>query len=135
MQTLLSTKRPSDRKFGFTFAVIIVAIGVYGVFSSWIPVVSALCILAGASLFLLASVAPHLLTPLNRAWFALGELLSRVMSPIALGCIFFALITPISIVTRLFGRDELRLKRRAVLSYWRLRQSPVLDPQSFKQQF
>lgn len=135
MQTLLSTKRPSDRKFGFTFAVIFVAVGMYGVVASWRPIVSSLCALAGASFVLLGAIAPHLLAPLNRAWFAFGELLGRVVSPLALGLIFFALITPVSIIARLFGRDELRLKRRAVLSYWVHRQAPVLDPNSFKQQF
>lgn len=135
MHTLLSTKRPSDRKFGFTFAVIFVAVGIYGAVASWRPIIASLCTLAGASLVLLAAIAPYLLAPLNRAWFAFGELLGRVVSPIALGLIFFALITPVSIITRLFGRDELRLKRRAVPSYWVHRQSPVLDPNSFKQQF
>lgn len=135
MQTLLSTKRPSDRKFGFTFAVIFVAVGIYGVVASWRPIVYGLCALAGASFILLAAIAPYLLAPLNRAWFVFGELLGRVVSPIALGLIFFALITPVSIIARLFGRDELRLKRRAVPSYWVHRQAPVLDPNSFKQQF
>lgn len=135
MKALLSTKRPSNRKFGFTFAAIFTAVGIYGVFASWMPIVSGLCVLAGASLFALAAIAPQVLDVLNRAWFAFGELLGRVVSPIALGFIFFALITPVSIITRLFGRDELRLKRRAVPSYWVLRQAPVLDPNSFKQQF
>lgn len=135
MQTLLSTKRPSDRKFGFTFAGIFIAAGIYGVFASWRPIVPGLFVLAGATLFALAAIAPQLLDLLNRAWFAFGELLGRVVSPIALGLIFFALITPISIITRLFGRDELRLKRRAALSYWVPRHTSELDPNSFKQQF
>lgn len=135
MQTLLSTKRPSDRKFGFTFAVIFVAVGIYGLFASWHPLVYWLCGLAGASLFLVATIAPALLHPLNKAWFAFGELLGRVVSPLALGVIFYALITPVSVITRLFGRDELRLKRRAVRSYWVPRQTSIPDPNSFKQQF
>lgn len=135
METLLENNRPSDRKFGFTFAVIFVAFFVYGVFASWAPIISALCALAGVSLFLLAAIAPQLLRPLNRAWFAFGELLGRVVSPLALGFIFYVLITPISVITRLFGRDELRLKRRAVGSYWVSRETSVPDPASFKQQF
>jgi hypothetical protein len=135
MPTLLSTKRPSNRKFGFTFAVIFTAVSIYGAFARWNPIVSGLWALAGTTFFLLAALAPQLLTSLNRAWFAFGELLGRIVSPLVLGALFFVLITPISIITRLFGRDELRLKRRAVASYWVLRQTPVLDPNSFKQQF
>jgi hypothetical protein len=135
MKTVFSTERPSDRKFGFTFAAMFIAVGIYGLFAPWRPMVPGLCALAGASLFVLAATAPRLLEPLNRAWFVFGEILGRVVSPIALGFIFFVLITPVSVVTRLFGRDELRLKRRAVPSYWVLRQSSVPDPNSFKQQF
>lgn len=135
MQIPLSIKRPSDRKFGFTFAVIFVAVGIYGVVASWRPIVSGLCALAGASFVLLAATAPYLLAPFNKAWFAFGELLGRVVNPLALGLLFFALITPVSICARIFGRDELRLKRRAVHSYWVHRQERVLDPNSFKQQF
>lgn len=135
MQTLLSAKLPSNRKFGFTFAVILISVGIYGIFAPWKPIVSGLCALAGITFLLVAVSAPQLLTPLNRAWFALGELLGRIVSPIALGIIFFALITPVSIIARLLGRDELRLKRRSVPSYWVPRQTSALDPNSFKQQF
>lgn len=115
--------------------MIFVAGGIYGLFASWSPLVYWLCGLAGASLFLVSAIAPPLLHPLNSAWFAFGEILGRVVSPLALGVIFYALITPISVITRLFGRDELRLKRRAVRSYWVLRQTSIPDPTSFKQQF
>jgi hypothetical protein len=135
MPTLLSSKRPSNRKFGFTFAAIFIVSCIYGMFASWRPTVLGLFAVAGVSFFVLATIAPQLLAPLNRVWFELGELLGRVVSPIALGFIFFALITPISVITRLFGRDELHLKRRAVPSYWVLRQTPVLNPSTFKQQF
>lgn len=134
MQTL-STKLPSNRKFGFTFAVILISVGIYGLFAPWKPIVSGLCALAGITFLLFAAIAPQLLTSINRAWSAFGELLGRIVSPVALGIIFFALITPVSIIARLLGRDELRLKRRSVPSYWVLRQTPALDPNSFKQQF
>jgi hypothetical protein len=115
--------------------MIFVAAGIYGLFASWSPVVYWLCGLAGASLFLAAAIAPPLLHPLNSAWFAFGEILGRAVSPLALGVIFYGLITPVSVITRLFGRDELRLKCRSVRSYWVLRQTSVPDPNSFKQQF
>src|SRR5436305_1539758 len=74
-------------------------------------------------------------SPLNKAWFHLGEWLENSVSPIVLGLIFFGLLTPISILTRLFGRDELRLKRRAVNSYWVDRTPPRPTAQSFRNQF
>lgn len=135
MESSLSSNRPSDRKFGLTFALVFFAASIYGIFKQWSPIIYALCALAAVCLVLFAWLAASRLRLLNGAWFALGELLGRVVSPIVLGLIFFVLITPISIIARLFGRDELRLKRRAVASYWVPRQTTHLEPNSFRQQF
>ena len=76
---------------------------------------------------------PSLFTPLIKAWFSLGLLMGKVVSPIILGGIFFSLIAPVAITTRLFGRDELLLKKREVKSYWI--EKEAIDPDSFKNQF
>ncbi|WP_407676652.1 SxtJ family membrane protein [Peristeroidobacter soli] len=135
MEPWLSDRRPSDRKFGFTFGAILFAVSAYGTYRGWPTIISSLCTLTGVSLALLAWLAPSRLSPVNRAWFAIGELLGRVVSPIALGFIFFALITPVSIIARLFGRDELHLNRRPAASYWIPRETTRIDPCSFRQQF
>ena len=59
--------------------------------------------------------------------------LGKVIRPFVLGVIFFVLITPIAILMRLAGRDELRLKINNE-SGWISRTIPIL-PESFKQQF
>lgn len=68
-------------------------------------------------------------------WIKLGALMGRVVSPLVLGVIFFAMIAPLALVTRLCGRDELRLKRLKVHSYWidRIPHGPSND--SFNNQF
>jgi hypothetical protein len=65
----------------------------------------------------------------------LGILLGRIFSPFVLGVIFFVLLTPISILTRLFGRDELKLKKRSLESYWVDRSPPGPPLDSFKNQY
>lgn len=72
---------------------------------------------------------------LNRAWFTLGGLMAAIVNPIVLGCIFFGLLTPVALVGRLCGRDELGLRRRARDSYWISRPPTPLDLESFKRQF
>lgn len=53
-----------------------------------------------------------------------------------LGVLFLGLFTPLALVQRLAGRDELRLRRApAGASYWRLRTPPGPDPASFTRQF
>ncbi len=54
--------------------------------------------------------------------------------PIVLGIIFFGLFTPIAILIRLIGRDELRLKFTQKASHWISREEPIKS-ESFKHQF
>ena len=56
------------------------------------------------------------------------------MNPIILGVIFFGLFTPYSLVMRLFGRDELKLKLKKKKSYWITRKN-LIHQNNFKQQF
>jgi low temperature requirement protein LtrA len=107
----------------------------YALFKSFPP--AAVYLLGGAAaLFLAASIAhPRLLAPFNRAWHRLGLLLGKVISPIVLGVIFFLVITPVAVVTRLAGRDALRLRKRSVRSHWVERAPPGPGPSSFRNQF
>ncbi len=89
---------------------------------------------AGLVLAAVTWIAPNVLTPLNRAWMKLGERLGRLMNPLVLGVIFLLVITPLGIVLRIFGRDELRLKKVEGPSFWKPR--PMgRSADSFKHQF
>ncbi len=59
-----------------------------------------------------------LLTPLNLAWFKLGLLLGKVISPIIMGIIFFIVVTPIAILMKLFKKDLLNLFFNESSTYW-----------------
>jgi len=63
-----------------------------------------------------------------------GILLGRIVSPIVLGIIFFGLFTPIAILMRLIGRDELRLKYTQRQTHW-IPRSESIKAESFKHQF
>jgi len=52
-----------------------------------------------------------------------------------LGVLFFIVITPVAIFMRIIGRDELKLKKQNVSSYWIERTPPGPEPESFKDQF
>lgn len=51
-------------------------------------------------------------------WFRVGVILGRVLNPITIGIIFYLVISPIAIVARLLGRNELRLGKEDSDSYW-----------------
>jgi hypothetical protein len=134
------TQRPqtakigSDRSFGLVFAAVFLVVALWPLVSGAAPRIWAIVV---AALFALcASVAPQVLAPLNRIWFRFGELLHRIVSPVALGVIFFGVITPYAVVMRLFGRDALLLRKGSARpSYWVRREPPGPPPDSFHNQF
>ncbi len=124
---------PSNRKFGFFFTFVFAVAAAYFYYSaniSW-----AYLFIGAASIFLLVTlIKSDALLPLNKLWMRFGFLLGMIVSPIILGIIFFGLFTPIAILMRLSGRDELRLKFSPKMSYWITRSEPIKSD-SFKHQY
>ena len=124
---------PSNRKFGFFFSFVFALAAAYFYFStnvSW-----AYVFIATALIFLIITlIKSDALLPLNKLWMRFGLLLGMIVSPIVLGIIFFGLFTPIAILMRLSGRDELRLKFTQKASHWISRGEPIKS-ESFKNQF
>ena len=129
---LSDTKLPSNKRFGYFFSFIFFVFSAYffvNEFWIWFYTFSSLTLV----FFTLSVIKAELLLPLNKLWMSFGYLLGKVIRPFVLGIIFFVLITPIAILMRLAGRDELRLKINNE-SGWVSRTIPIL-PESFKQQF
>jgi hypothetical protein len=125
---------PSNRSFGIFFSVVFLFISITLYFYSFIK--SALFAFLLSVLFsLFALIAPQLLSLLNEYWYKFGLLLNRFISPLVIGFIFYLIITPIALITKIFGRDELRIKRKNVDTYWINRYPQELDPSSFKDQY
>ena len=126
-------KFPSNRKFGFFFTFVFVVVAAYFYYSdnvTWAYVFS-----AAAMIFLLVTlIKSDALLPLNKLWMRFGLLLGMIVSPIVLGIIFFGLFTPIAMLMRLRGRDELRLKFTRKASHW-ISRSEQIKSESFKHQF
>ena len=117
-------KLPSDRRFGLTLCVVFLVLGAYAAIKGYGGAVYLSLFATSLAFGGIALTLPRILAPLNVLWFHLGELLGRIVSPVVLGTIYFGLLTPIACVARWLGRDELRLKRRAVPSYWISRTPP-----------
>ena len=59
-----------------------------------------------------------ILTPLNKIWFKFGILLGGFVSPIVMGIVFFAIVTPTSLIMRVLGKNLLNLKKDNKKTYW-----------------
>jgi hypothetical protein len=125
---------PSNRSFGWTFTGIFVIAGAYGLWQGGAALPWLLALAAVTAVVTLTRET--WLTPLNRAWMKLGELMGRVVSPIVLGVIFFGVFTPTGVVMRLFGRDAMcRRFEPGAPSYWVKRDPPGPADDSYRNMF
>lgn len=130
----VETRGSSDRVFGFVFAIVFLIIGLYPLVDDRPVRLWGLAL--AAMLAVAALLVPRLLASANRLWTRLGLLLHRIVSPVALGIMFFLVITPIALLMRLRGKDPLRLRFAPDLpSYWIDRLPPGPKAESLKDQF
>ena len=124
----------SDRSFGLVFAAVFLLIAGWPLFHGEVPRWWAAGI---AGLFgLIALIKPALLGGLNRLWSAFGLLLGRIVRPIALGFVFYGVMTPLALLMRVAGKDPLRLRLDSNAdSYWIAREPPGPPPDSMSNQF
>lgn len=131
----LSTQPRDLRKFGLVVGAVFVALGAWFLFRKkpvWPYLLS-----PGAVLMLLGGVAPHLLRQVYIGWMTLALALGLIVSTLILTLFFFLIVTPISLVARLAGKDFLSLKLQPqAASYWIVRppRSPR-RPEEYEQQF
>ena len=106
----------SNRSFGIVFFIVFFLIGIYPLFNDgnlrvWTLIISIIFLILGL-------VNSKILLPLNKLWFKFGILLGLVISPLVMGIIFFLVITPISLILRVIGKDVLNLKKNNNKTYW-----------------
>ena len=123
-------KKSSNRSFGLLFFVVFFLIGIWPLFKendyrSWSLIISIIFLILG----LLNS---KLLKPLNNLWIKFGEILGKIIAPIIMMIVFFIVLTPLSFIVRLFGKDLLKLKFIKKNSYWINRKKNI---GSMKKQF
>ena len=109
-------KISSNRSFGLVFFVVFLIISIYPVFYSgdlrvWSAIVSLVFLI-------LAIINSKILTPLNKIWFRFGILLGKIVSPIVMGIVYFAVVFPTSLIMKSLGKDLLKLKKNKEKTYW-----------------
>ena len=107
-----------NRSFGLLFFIVFLA------FALW-PLTKKgeinIYLISIALIFLvLGLLNSKILSPLNKAWIKFGEILGRVIAPIVMAVVYFLILTPISLLVRLFGKDLIGVKFSNDIkkSYW-----------------
>ncbi len=123
-----------NKHFGLLISFFLFILALYLIFKNQI-IASFFLVILGSAFLVISIVAPKFLSAITKLWLQFGDVLGKIISPITLGLIFYTLITPTGIFTRLFGRDELLLKKKDKKSYWLARQESDDKSISFKRQF
>jgi len=106
----------SNRSFGVVFSIVFLIIALFPLLNEnsiriWSVILSLI-------FFILGLLNSDILSPLNRIWFKFGIILGGIVSPIVMGLVFFLVVTPTSLILRLFKKDVLSLKKNNNMTYW-----------------
>ena len=92
--------------------------------------------IAGILVILLGYVFPNLLMPLQKLWMALALVLGFFMSRLILTLLFYLVITPIGLISKLAGKDFLDLKlTRTKETFWNYREKKEYQKIDSERQF
>ena len=112
----------TNRNFGLTFFIVFLIVSIWPLlYSEQIRIWS---LIVGFIFLILGLVNSKILTPLNKIWFKFGIILGKLVSPVIMGIVFFFVVTPISIIMKIFGKDLLNLKYNNQKSYWLEKSGP-----------
>jgi len=78
---------------------------------------------------------PRALKPIYLIWMAFALVLGWFMTRMILSLLFYFLITPIGIISRIFGNNFLETKKINKTSYWNKRDSKDEYSQDYKNQY
>ena len=113
---MLKNSLPSNKNFGVVFFTVFFIITFWplldgGNIQAWSLILAVFFLVFGL-------MNSPILTPLNKVWMKFGILLGSVISPIVMGIVFFAVVTPTSLIMKMFNKNLLNIKRGNKKSYW-----------------
>ncbi len=116
--------KSSNKSFGILFFIVFLGFGLWPLTKNLSPNIYLIII---ASCFLILGVLnSKILTPLNNLWIKLGEFLGKLIAPVVMALIYFFILTPVSLIVRVFGKDLLSLKfLKKQESYWKQRKKDI----------
>ena len=133
IKNIKSTK--SDfRKFGVTIGVFLMVVAG---FLFWRGRESfEVLLISGLILCVLGLTIPVILKPIYWVWMVFATILGWIMTRVILSLLFYVVITPIGVFSRLFGNQFLELKwDKSKDSYWNPRTTKQQNNEDYESQF
>ncbi len=130
----LKSEKSDLRKFGITIGTVLFIIAG---FFFWKEKESfQLFLTIGIILFVTGIAIPIILKPVYWAWMVFATILGWFMTRVILSLLFYVIVTPIGLISRLFGKQFLELKwDKSQDSYWNYRESKELERSNYENQF
>ena len=116
--------KSTNKSFGLLFFIVFLILGLWPLkngesFNYYFILISLIFLILGI-------INSSLLTPLNRLWVKFGEILGLIIAPIVMAIVYFIILTPISLIVRLLGKDLIGMKfSNDIKSYWEKRKKKL----------
>ena len=121
----------SNRSFGILFFIVFLVLSLWPLKNG--DNLNFYFLIASGIFLILGIFNSKFLTPLNKIWIKFGEILGLIIAPIVMSLVYFVILTPVSLIIRLFGKDLLGLKfLKEKETYWIKRKKSL---GSMKKQF
>ena len=130
----IKSEKSDLRKFGITIGVILFIIAG---FLFWKEKESFQILFTfGLTFCILGIVIPFILKPIYWVWMIFATILGWIMTRVILSLLFYIIVTPIGLISRLFGKQFLELRwDKSKESYWNFRTNEHLQNKNYEKQF
>ncbi len=130
----IKSGRKELREFGLTIGTILVILGGVAIWRG--KPIYPYFLVFGIVFVGTGIILPQILKFPQKIWMGLAVIFGFFMSRIVLAVLFYVVITPIGIITRIFGKDILdqRIDRSAG-SYWKMRNPAAKTKESYQNQY
>jgi hypothetical protein len=127
----------SDAQARKTALLVAAVLGLVAAWNLYRGRMTVVAVLGGLSVALLIAgvLLPTVARAFHNAWMGLAMVLGYVNSRILLFLMFYGLITPFGLVSRLIGRDVLNRRSKKRDTYWIPRPTPKQSREQFERLF
>lgn len=130
----IKSGRGDLRKFGITVGIVL---GLFGGLFFWRGrEFYYYFFILSAAFLLLGLTFPILLKPIQKVWMSLAVILGWFMTRVILCILFYLVVTPLGLVSKLVGKRFLDLKfNKESDSYWIPKDTSKIEMKSYEKQF